>query len=107
MIVRRKELDAQKAKIKDLSAQYRALSTSYSVQNRDVKELEGQMEAQGAQIKELEGQVLYEQQNALDSMEREQALLQENAALRGSLEDVVVQRVAATGEVAVKTEETE
>ncbi len=71
VIVRRKDLDDQKEKIKDLEAKDRALSTSYSVQNRDIRGLEAMIEQQEDRIQELEGGVLAEQQNVLDSMERE------------------------------------
>ena len=82
VIVRRKYLDDQKEKIKDLEAKDRALSTSYSVQNQDIKGMEATIEEQESRIRELERQVLLAQQSTLESLDRQEALLQENGNLR-------------------------
>jgi septal ring factor EnvC (AmiA/AmiB activator) len=82
VIVRRTEYNKLKDRSKDLEEQYRAISTSYSILNQDIKEVEAKNEGLEKRIQELEIRVEAERRNGLDYTRRELLLKAENEGLK-------------------------
>jgi len=92
VIVRRKDYDSLKQKIKDLESQYRAVSASYSVQHEDNKQLEAKIADLEKRNREREEQVALEQRIGSEGARRERVVLQENARLHHLLSTLWAQR---------------